>query len=150
MAQIPLNIHQQVQARVQTPPRHVQSPPSSVNYKARLPVAAHTEGASFLRLHNTDVVRMQLTEALLKYQLAWPHMHYFLAVLCLVAAVYKLTFILLKRKSVLKSFDAFPGPPAHLLFGNVLEVTSFSGIQQCSCSLKEAIIQSQRQGFYCV
>ncbi|XP_005796001.1 cytochrome P450 4B1-like [Xiphophorus maculatus] len=64
---------------------------------------------------------MQLTEALLKYQLAWPHMHYFLAVLCLVAAVYKLTFILLKRKSVLKSFDAFPGPPAHLLFGNVLE-----------------------------
>ncbi|XP_007557321.1 cytochrome P450 4T8 [Poecilia formosa] len=64
---------------------------------------------------------MQLTEALLKYQLAWPHMHYFLSALCLVAAVYKLTFILLKRKALLKSFEAFPGPPAHVLFGNVLE-----------------------------
>ncbi|KAM4735441.1 cytochrome P450 4T8 [Anableps anableps] len=64
---------------------------------------------------------MQLTEVFFKYQLTWPHMHYFLAALCLAAAVYKLTFIFLKRKAVLQSFEAFPGPPARLLFGNVLE-----------------------------
>ncbi|XP_035991163.1 cytochrome P450 4B1 [Fundulus heteroclitus] len=64
---------------------------------------------------------MELTEAFLKYQLLWPHMHYFFATLCLVAFVYKFTAVLLRRKAVLRSLEAFPGPPGHFLFGNVLE-----------------------------
>ncbi|MED6271864.1 hypothetical protein CHARACLAT_024621 [Characodon lateralis] len=56
-----------------------------------------------------------------RYPLVWPHIHQLLAALCLVAAVYKLTTVLLKRKAVVQSLEAFPGPPGHLLFGNVLE-----------------------------
>ncbi|KAM9353624.1 cytochrome P450 4B1-like [Symphorus nematophorus] len=64
---------------------------------------------------------MELTEALLKLQLGWLRVHHLFALLCLVAVVYKLTTLLAKRRDDLRSFDAFPGPPAHWLFGHVFE-----------------------------
>ncbi|XP_061573227.1 cytochrome P450 4B1 [Cololabis saira] len=64
---------------------------------------------------------MDLTEAFLKFQLTWPHLHYWFGALCVVVAVYKLTSLLVQRKALARHVEAFPGPPAHWLFGHVLE-----------------------------
>ncbi|XP_047454953.1 cytochrome P450 4B1-like isoform X2 [Mugil cephalus] len=66
---------------------------------------------------------MELTEALVKVQLGWHHMHFLVSVLCLLAVVFKLTIFLIHRKEVLRNMEAFPGPPAHWLFGHALELT---------------------------
>uniref|UniRef100_A0A672YFG8 aromatase n=1 Tax=Sphaeramia orbicularis TaxID=375764 RepID=A0A672YFG8_9TELE len=55
------------------------------------------------------------------FQPRFPHMHHLLAVLCLVAVVYKLTILLRKRRDAFRHMEPFPGPPAHWLFGHVLE-----------------------------
>lgn len=44
------------------------------------------------------------------------------ATLCLVAVFYKVTILFAKRRDMLQKFKAFPGPPAHWLFGHALEV----------------------------
>ncbi|XP_039973213.1 cytochrome P450 4B1 [Xiphias gladius] len=64
---------------------------------------------------------MGLTEVFEKFQLGWLRMSHCFALLCLVAVVYKLTILLVKRKAALRSFEAFPGPPGHWLFGHVFE-----------------------------
>uniref|UniRef100_A0A667YKA1 aromatase n=1 Tax=Myripristis murdjan TaxID=586833 RepID=A0A667YKA1_9TELE len=51
-----------------------------------------------------------------------PHMHHLLALLLLVVAVCKLTALIVKRRETLRNLEAFPGPPAHWLFGHVQEV----------------------------
>uniref|UniRef100_A0A667YLQ0 aromatase n=1 Tax=Myripristis murdjan TaxID=586833 RepID=A0A667YLQ0_9TELE len=50
-----------------------------------------------------------------------PHMHHLLALLLLVVAVCKLTALIVKRRETLRNLEAFPGPPAHWLFGHVQE-----------------------------
>ncbi|KAM3614588.1 uncharacterized protein V6R79_016459 [Siganus canaliculatus] len=54
-------------------------------------------------------------------QLDWPQMHHLLALVCLAAIVYKLLILLARRRSHIRNYDAFPGPPSHWLFGNILE-----------------------------
>uniref|UniRef100_A0A8C6KBS5 aromatase n=1 Tax=Nothobranchius furzeri TaxID=105023 RepID=A0A8C6KBS5_NOTFU len=71
-----------------------------------------------LLLSESDRGSMELTDAYTKLQ---PYMHYLLAVLCLVVVVYKLTAFFVKQKAVIRSIEAFPGPPAHFLFGHVFE-----------------------------
>uniref|UniRef100_A0A667YCD1 aromatase n=1 Tax=Myripristis murdjan TaxID=586833 RepID=A0A667YCD1_9TELE len=50
-----------------------------------------------------------------------PHMHHLLALLLLVVAVCKLTALMVERREKLRNLEAFPGPPAHWLFGHVQE-----------------------------
>ncbi|XP_042346541.1 cytochrome P450 4B1-like [Plectropomus leopardus] len=64
---------------------------------------------------------MESAEALVKSQLGWPHMYHLFTLLCLVAVVYKFTILLVERRDTLLNFEAFPGPPAHWLFGHVKE-----------------------------
>ncbi|XP_029308135.1 cytochrome P450 4B1-like [Cottoperca gobio] len=64
---------------------------------------------------------METTVAFVKYHLGWPQMHHLFATLCLVAFVYKLTILLAQRRDALRNVEAFPGPPAHWLFGHVKE-----------------------------
>ncbi|XP_028281106.1 cytochrome P450 4T8 [Parambassis ranga] len=64
---------------------------------------------------------MQLTEAFVRSQLGWLHMQYLAAALCFVVVVYNVAVLLVKRKQAFKCIEAFPGPPAHWLFGHVLE-----------------------------
>nr|AUX14920.1 cytochrome p450 CYP4T18 [Kryptolebias marmoratus] len=61
---------------------------------------------------------MELTEAFLQLQPRW---HYLFSALCLVVLVYKFSVFLVKRKAVLRSTEAFPGPPGNFLLGHVLE-----------------------------
>uniref|UniRef100_A0A8D0AA69 aromatase n=1 Tax=Sander lucioperca TaxID=283035 RepID=A0A8D0AA69_SANLU len=63
---------------------------------------------------------MESTEAFVTFQLGWPQMHHLFALLCLVAVV-KLTMLLAERRDAFRNFEAFPGPPAHWLFGHVKE-----------------------------
>ncbi|XP_061676202.1 cytochrome P450 4B1 isoform X2 [Syngnathoides biaculeatus] len=44
-----------------------------------------------------------------------------LVLLCLVAVVFKLVVLFLKRKDVVKNVEAFPGPPGHWFFGHVVQ-----------------------------
>ncbi|XP_077432837.1 cytochrome P450 4T8 isoform X1 [Vanacampus margaritifer] len=46
---------------------------------------------------------------------------YSLALLCLVAVVYKLVVILIQRRDAIRNFEAFTGPPGHWFFGHVLQ-----------------------------
>ncbi|XP_033991791.1 cytochrome P450 4B1-like [Trematomus bernacchii] len=64
---------------------------------------------------------MESTEGFVKYQLGLPHMHHLIAVLCVVAVVYKLTVLLAQRRAVMQSMELFPGPPSHWLFGHLME-----------------------------
>ncbi|KAM9353519.1 cytochrome P450 4B1-like [Symphorus nematophorus] len=64
---------------------------------------------------------MELTEALLKLQLGWLRVHHLFALICLVAVVYKLTTLLAERRHAFRTFEPFPGPPGHWLFGHVFE-----------------------------
>ncbi|XP_029308136.1 LOW QUALITY PROTEIN: cytochrome P450 4B1-like [Cottoperca gobio] len=64
---------------------------------------------------------METTVAFVKYQLGWPQMHHLFATLCLVAFVYKLTILLAQRRDAFQRIEAFPGPPAHWLFGHAKE-----------------------------
>ncbi|XP_051263705.1 LOW QUALITY PROTEIN: cytochrome P450 4B1 [Dicentrarchus labrax] len=64
---------------------------------------------------------MELTEAFLTLHWGLPRLHHLLALLCLVAVVYKLATLLAKRRDVFRSYEDFPGPPTHWLFGHVLE-----------------------------
>ncbi|XP_033496469.1 cytochrome P450 4B1-like [Epinephelus lanceolatus] len=54
-------------------------------------------------------------------QLGWPHMHYLFALLCLVTIAFKVTVLYLQRRDMRHNFKAFPGPPAHWLFGHAKE-----------------------------
>ncbi|XP_068426099.1 cytochrome P450 4T8 [Clinocottus analis] len=51
--------------------------------------------------------------------LGWPQTLHVLALLGLVAAVYKVSVLLAQRRHMLRSVEAFPGPRAHWLFGHV-------------------------------
>ncbi|XP_041649486.1 cytochrome P450 4B1 [Cheilinus undulatus] len=64
---------------------------------------------------------MELTAALVKFQL--DHLHLLFALVCLVAVVYKLSTLLAKRAHTLRVTEAFPGPQRHWLFGNLLAFT---------------------------
>ncbi|XP_033976688.1 cytochrome P450 4B1-like [Trematomus bernacchii] len=64
---------------------------------------------------------MESTEGFVKYQLGLPHMHHLIAVLCVVAVVYKLTVLLAQRRAAMQSMELFPGPPSHWLFGHLKE-----------------------------
>lgn len=61
---------------------------------------------------------MMLSDAFLEPQ----PIHRLFASLCLVFVIYKVTTLFAKKRNALKRFEAFPGPPAHWLFGNILEV----------------------------
>ncbi|XP_068611355.1 cytochrome P450 4T8 [Brachionichthys hirsutus] len=62
---------------------------------------------------------MDLTGAL---RLHWPGMPHLFALLCLVAVVYKIIFAFAQKRDLMRKFEAFPGPPANWLFGNVLQI----------------------------
>ncbi|CAJ1062693.1 cytochrome P450 4B1 [Xyrichtys novacula] len=62
---------------------------------------------------------MELTAAFVKFQLA--HLHHLFALVCIVVVVYKLSTLLAKRARTLRVTEAFPGPPRHWLFGNLLQ-----------------------------
>ncbi|KAM3872700.1 cytochrome P450 4T8 [Diretmus argenteus] len=48
-------------------------------------------------------------------------MHHLFILLCLVVVVFKLTALLIRRMELIRNVEAFPGPPAHWLFGHVKE-----------------------------
>uniref|UniRef100_A0A667YNQ9 aromatase n=1 Tax=Myripristis murdjan TaxID=586833 RepID=A0A667YNQ9_9TELE len=58
---------------------------------------------------------------MLSFPSSLPHMHHLLALLLLVVAVCKLTALMVERREKLRNLEAFPGPPAHWLFGHVQE-----------------------------
>ncbi|XP_068592156.1 cytochrome P450 4B1-like [Cebidichthys violaceus] len=64
---------------------------------------------------------MESAAAFAKPFFGWPQMHHLFALLCLVAVAYKCTILLAQRRYALRSVEAFPGPPAHWLFGNIKE-----------------------------
>lgn len=64
---------------------------------------------------------MESSGAVVNVLLGWPRMHHLFALLCLAAVVYKFTVLLVKRRAAFRSCEAFPGPPAHWLFGHVME-----------------------------
>ncbi|XP_034080490.1 cytochrome P450 4B1-like isoform X1 [Gymnodraco acuticeps] len=64
---------------------------------------------------------MESTEGYVKYQLGLPHIDHLIAVLCVVAIVYKLTMLLAQRRAAMQSMELFPGPPSHWLFGHLKE-----------------------------
>ncbi|KAK5861912.1 hypothetical protein PBY51_017350 [Eleginops maclovinus] len=64
---------------------------------------------------------MDSTKAFVKYQLGFPQILHLIAVLCLVAVVYKLTILLARRRVLIQNMNLFPGPPSHWLFGHVKE-----------------------------
>ncbi|KAM4581582.1 cytochrome P450 4T8 isoform 1-T1 [Odontesthes bonariensis] len=64
---------------------------------------------------------MKLAGAFMDFPTAWPHVHSLFAALCVVAAVYKLAILVVRNKAVHRHVEAFPGPPAHWLFGHVLQ-----------------------------
>uniref|UniRef100_A0A8D3DCN7 Cytochrome P450 4B1-like n=1 Tax=Scophthalmus maximus TaxID=52904 RepID=A0A8D3DCN7_SCOMX len=64
---------------------------------------------------------MESSGAVVNFLLGWPRMHHLFALLCLAAVVYKFTVLLVKRRAAFRSCEAFPGPPAHWLFGHVME-----------------------------
>ncbi|XP_054483436.1 cytochrome P450 4B1-like isoform X2 [Anoplopoma fimbria] len=64
---------------------------------------------------------MESAAAIATFQFGWPQMHHLFALLCLVAVVYKLTPLFAQRRYALRNIEAFPGPPAHFLFGHVKE-----------------------------
>uniref|UniRef100_A0A3Q3VTY7 aromatase n=1 Tax=Mola mola TaxID=94237 RepID=A0A3Q3VTY7_MOLML len=53
--------------------------------------------------------------------LGWSGIHQLFALFCLAAVIYKLTSLVAKRRLLFRSFESFPGPRAHRLFGHVLE-----------------------------
>lgn len=61
---------------------------------------------------------MEFSEALVKFQLNWPH---FFAVLCLVVVVYKSGVFVLRKRDAQRNMEAFPGPKPNWLFGNVMQ-----------------------------
>lgn len=73
---------------------------------------------------------MEFTQAFVLFQFCLPRMHHLFTLLCLLVVVYKVSVLLLKRKAVLRSIDAFPGPPGHWLFGHVFQVTQLTSFQQ--------------------
>ncbi len=72
---------------------------------------------------------MELTEAFVKFQSGLPHVHHLFALLCFVVVLYKLTILLAKRRETFRNTEAFPGPPAHWLFGHVLQVSQVMSAQ---------------------
>ncbi|XP_054483439.1 cytochrome P450 4B1-like, partial [Anoplopoma fimbria] len=64
---------------------------------------------------------MESAAAIATFQFGWPQIHHLFALLCLVAVVYKLTPLFAQRRYALRNIEAFPGPPAHFLFGHVKE-----------------------------
>ncbi|CAG6014785.1 unnamed protein product [Menidia menidia] len=64
---------------------------------------------------------MKMTAVFSDFQPGWPHWRYLFATLCLVVTVYKIAAVVVRRRTVLQHFEAFPGPPAHWLFGHVLQ-----------------------------
>ncbi|XP_071373257.1 cytochrome P450 4B1-like [Centroberyx affinis] len=54
------------------------------------------------------------------FPLDLPGMHLF-ALVCLVAVVFKLTALIIKKRQWLRNLEPFPGPPGHWLLGNVQE-----------------------------
>uniref|UniRef100_A0AAQ5Z318 aromatase n=1 Tax=Amphiprion ocellaris TaxID=80972 RepID=A0AAQ5Z318_AMPOC len=61
---------------------------------------------------------MEFSEALLKFQLNWPH---FFAVFCLVVVVYKSSVFVLRKRDAQRNVEAFPGPKPSWLFGHVMQ-----------------------------
>ncbi|KAM9309981.1 cytochrome P450 4B1-like [Pholidichthys leucotaenia] len=65
---------------------------------------------------------MDLSKALLNSLLDWFHVYHLLVVFGLVAAIYKLTLALIKRRNIIQNIRDFPGPPKHWLFGHAFEM----------------------------
>ncbi|XP_074509229.1 cytochrome P450 4T8 [Sebastes fasciatus] len=68
---------------------------------------------------------MESAEGFVKSQWGRPQMHHLFALLCLVVVVYKLTVLLARKRDTLRSFEDFPGPPPHWLYGNVNEFKQY-------------------------
>ncbi|XP_034029939.1 cytochrome P450 4B1-like [Thalassophryne amazonica] len=64
---------------------------------------------------------MELTEAARSLQVHWVHIYHLFALICVFAITFKLTVLICKRKNLLQKIEAFPGPPAHWLFGHTKE-----------------------------
>lgn len=68
---------------------------------------------------HTAAVAMELTKAL---SLGLSPIHQLFALLCVVVVIYKFTNLLIEKRNLIRVFEAFPGPPAHWLFGHVFQV----------------------------
>ncbi|KAM4601447.1 cytochrome P450 4T8 [Polymixia lowei] len=65
---------------------------------------------------------MELIETLNKVtQFPLPRMHHLLAIFCVAIVAFKITALIIKRRILLRDFDAFSGPPRHWLLGHVQE-----------------------------
>lgn len=104
---------------------HAHSPPTTTYITPRNLVCSwKLDKHAALRLPPTQAHdRMELTKILMEMQPAsLPPFHQLLALVCLVAIIYKVTTILVKRNKILQHFKAFPGPPGHWFFGHSLRV----------------------------
>lgn len=81
--------------------------------------------------HTQARVGMELTRILMEMQPAGlPPLYQLFALVCLVAIIYKVTTVIVKRNDMLRHFKAFPGPPGHWLFGHSLRVLQRIYMQQ--------------------
>ncbi|KAM9852387.1 cytochrome P450 4T8 [Aulostomus maculatus] len=62
-----------------------------------------------------------ITQVLTRFNYSGWHVHHLFALLCLVAFVYKLTLLFIRRRKLLGNIEQFPGPPPHWLFGHAKE-----------------------------